>query len=85
MPQPIGRMLNKEWKVHALHALYRKNGKWYHHLRRFPGALFDECGYVVFETKEIYEECTGLHHGVELNVPKGIQNIAGYVRVRGRD
>ena len=32
-------------------ALYREDGKWYHHLKKFPGALFDFNGYIVFATR----------------------------------
>src|SRR5580692_1594148 len=37
--RPSGKRLNEEWKVGALHALYRKDGTWYNLLERFPGAL----------------------------------------------
>jgi hypothetical protein len=47
-----GRALNQEWSVGAQHALYHRKGIWFHLLERFPGALFDENGYVLFETKE---------------------------------
>ena len=77
-----GQYLNRKWKVGARHALYRQDGRWYHHLKRFPGALFDADGYVVFETKEAYEQCRKLQHGVRLNVrPGGISSIPGYVRM----
>ena len=76
-----GRILNKEWKVYAQHALYRKNRRWYYHLTRFPGALFDENGYIVFQTMDAYERCSWLRHGVHLNIPEGIKKIPGYIRV----
>ncbi|MCY4514468.1 MAG: hypothetical protein OXC69_04955 [Candidatus Tectomicrobia bacterium] len=83
MPKPIGRILNIEWNVGAKHALYREDGKWYHHLERFPGALFDFNGYVVFGSKEEYETCGHLEHGTRLNVKdEGISCIPGYVRKR---
>lgn len=78
----IGRKLNTEWGVGAEHALYRKDGRWYHHLEQFPGALFDERGYIVFETKEAYDICPQLQHGQELHVIGGISSIPGYVLVR---
>jgi hypothetical protein len=82
MVAPIGRKLNEEWGVKARHALYREDGRWYNHLERFPGALFDANGYIIFETKEAYEKCPQLRHGIELNVTGGISSIPGYVRVR---
>ena len=48
MSRLSGKYLNRKWKVGARHPLYREDGKWYHHLKRFPGALFDFNGYIVF-------------------------------------
>src|SRR5216683_1738836 len=83
MSRQIGRELNKKWNVGAQHALYRKNGTWYHLIERFPGALFDEHGYIVFESKEAVENCPGVLVGKRanwLNVPEGIARLQGYVR-----
>jgi len=77
-----GKMLNREWNVGALHALYSERGLWYHVLERFPGALFDANGYILFATKQEYEDCGHLNIGEELNVPGGISRIPGYVRVK---
>ena len=83
MAAPIGRRLNKQWGVNAKHALYREDGCWYHHLTRFPGALFDVNGYVVFPTEQSYRNCRYLTLGdhVHLSQP-GISSIPGYVRVK---
>ncbi len=35
-------------------ALYHHKGERYHHLKRFPGALFDPDGYIEFETQGEY-------------------------------
>src|SRR5687768_16085757 len=43
-----GDLLARRWKVSVRHALYHRDGTWYNNLRRFPGALFDPHGYVVF-------------------------------------
>jgi len=83
MAVPIGRRLNTEWNVGARHALYREDGRWYHHLKRFPGALFDRHGYVVFQTEDAYRQCPQLRHGQELHVDGGISSIRGYVRMVG--
>lgn len=80
--QPTGRWLNIRSGLKAMHALYRFDGKWYHHLRAFPGALFDRYGYVVFATRESYERSTHLQHRVDLHVPGGIASMPGYVRWR---
>jgi 5-methylcytosine-specific restriction enzyme A len=82
MPRPIGKRLNKEWSVGADQALYRQDGRWCHILERFPAALFDENGYLLFGTKEEYETCKALRIGKELNIPCGISAVRGYVKVR---
>lgn len=79
-----GRRLNAEWKVGAAHALYRSDGKWYHVLDHFPGALFDQSGYVVFETEQAYMTCSGVKISRQSNsthVPAGIASLPTYVRV----
>lgn len=76
-----GRTLNRRWKVGAKHALYRKTGKWYHRLERFPGALFDPEGYVLFRTEEEYKTCEYLVIHQHIHVPEGISAIPSYVQV----
>ena len=73
-----GRDLNEQYDVGAQHALYSKGGTWYHLLERFPAALFDANGYVVFGTRREYESCSHLRITQELNIPAGISSIAGY-------
>ena len=52
MPRLVtGSRLNREWGANARHALYREDGRWFHVLERFPGALFDAHGYIVFQTE----------------------------------
>ena len=82
-----GRELNEKWNIGAQHALYRKNGTWYHRLDRFPGALCDLHGYVRFETARALESCPGVFVGKEknwLSVPAGIATLPGYVRAEKR-
>jgi len=75
-----GKLLNEKWGVGASHALYRADGKWFHCLERFPGALFDPHGYIVFDTREAYESCPGVDVGVHTHVPSGISKLPGYIR-----
>lgn len=75
-----GQRLNEQWKVGARHALYHRDGHWYNNLERFPGALFDPDGYVVFKNEEEYQTSPYLRIGKETNVPNGISNIPGYVK-----
>ncbi len=72
----------KRWGLEVEHALYRKTGDWYHKLEIFPGALLDENGYVVFETKQAFEACIWLRIKQDVNVTNGgIKQIPGYVWV----
>jgi 5-methylcytosine-specific restriction protein A len=84
MGQVTGRDLNKAWGVNAVHALYREDGRWYHQLNGFPGALFDASGYIVFASEQSYRNCPHLSIGQDINIPdpRGIASIPGYVRVK---
>ncbi len=77
--------LNKQWKVGARHALYIHDGHWYHCLKEFPGALFDDNGYILFSTEAQYRACPDLKiydetNQVSIKKP-GISAIPGYIRV----
>ncbi len=76
-----GKILNELWGVGAAHALYREDGRWYHQLERFPGALFDSNGYVLFHTQEEYQSSPYLQRTQDLHVDRGIAAIPGYVRI----
>jgi hypothetical protein len=77
-----GAKLNELWGVGAEHALYIHDGHWYHQLERFPGALFDQNGYVLFQTESDFRECRYLSIGKDVSVPvPGISQIPGYFRV----
>lgn len=80
----IGQQLNVLWRVNAKHALYRKDGRWFHQLTNFPGALFDANGYILFPTEQTFRTCSYLSIGQDVNVPdpSGISVIPGYVRVK---
>lgn len=75
-----GRILAKRWNLDVAHALYRKSGDWYHRLERFPGALLDDDGYVVFATEHSFRHCPQLHIRQDVHVPGGIKPIPGYTR-----
>ena len=77
-----GRRLNREWRVGALHALYHRDGNWYEHLERFPGALFDPNGYVLFRTETEYRASPYLSHGETLHVDGDISRMPNYIRMR---
>lgn len=77
-----GKQLNEVWGVNANHALYHKDGIWYHHLEMFPGAFFDPNGYILFRTENEYRNCKYLDFGKHVHVPLGISSIPGYKKVR---
>ena len=74
--------LKKEWNVDVNHQLYSKDGNAYERLRRFPGALFDENGYIIFQTKEEYVHCPAISIKKKVSVlGGGISKIPGYISV----
>jgi hypothetical protein len=73
-----GDVLNKILNLGAAHSLYRENGKWYHHLKNFPGILFDRNGLLVFETEIEYKSNDSMQLGEDLNIPMGISRMVGY-------
>jgi hypothetical protein len=67
--------LNRIYKLGAAQARYRKNGNWYHALRKFPALLFDGGGFILFKSRANYEKCKLVKKGPHPNhihVNKGI-------------
>jgi len=73
-----GQRLNREWCVNAEHALFSSTGRTYNPLKRFPGALFDEDGFVVFAAKQEYERSPYLSIKKKVTVPGRIKQIPNY-------
>ena len=73
-----GSLLNKLLGINAEHALYRKDGKWYHNLKDFPGVLFDENGYIIFRTQESYTQHDHLQIKKDLHIIGGISTLPDY-------
>lgn len=73
-----GNYLNKILGLNTKHALYRSDGKWYHHLKIFPGALLDDNGYVLFDSKEQYDNHELLQHKNDIHIKDGISSFSGY-------
>ncbi|WP_162433997.1 hypothetical protein [Pseudoxanthomonas koreensis] len=78
--QLSGKLLNKLWNVGARHALYHREGTWYNNLNRFPGALFDPNGYVIFPTEDSYRNSPHVKVTQETNVRSGISLMPTYER-----
>jgi len=76
-----GDALNREWEIGAAQARFHKDGHWYMPPERFPAALIDPRGYVLFRTEREYSTCEHLRIGDRVNVPDGISAMPGYRRV----
>ncbi len=73
-----GSRINEIVKTGAIHSLYRKDGRWYHHLKHFPGVLFDFNGFIFFKSQSDYLNSPYFQYGKDLNVPNGISSIPEY-------
>lgn len=76
-----GNLLAKEWNVKSKHSLYKKEGNWYHHLNRFPGAFFDDNGYIIFNSKDEYVDSPYLQIGKTVHIPGGISSVPNYIKI----
>jgi hypothetical protein len=76
-----GDSLKRRWHIPAVQARYHKDGTFFMPLEKFPGALCDPFGYVVFQNQQEYESCRFLEIGQRINVRPGISRIPKYVRV----
>ena len=76
--------LIKSWNVDAVQGRYRETGNWYHPLKRFPAALFDSHGYVLFPSEDALRS-PQIHLGKQISVPDGISSLLGYVRMVAAD
>jgi len=72
--------IEKVLQTGAAHVLYREDGLWYHHLKHFPGVLFDKGGLIRFESKREYLSNKSLQHKKDLHVIGGISTIEGYIK-----
>lgn len=74
--------LNETWGVGAAQVRYSDTGDWYATFTRFPAALFDAHGYLLFLTEEEYRTSPHIRVGKLIGVRKpGISAIPGYIRV----
>jgi hypothetical protein len=77
----VGDDLIKKWGVNAVQGRFHREGTFYEHLTRFPAALIDPRGYIVFETEEDLRKSPRIKLGKKLNVRGGISTIPGYEKV----
>ncbi len=77
-----GENLRREWNLPVLQARYHKDGTWFMPLERFPAALCDPNGYVIFQTQSAYSSSRYLEIGDRVNVRRGVSKLPGYIRVK---
>lgn len=78
--------LQAQWGVTASQARYSDDGHWYAKFSRFPAALFDASGYLVFEKETDYLNSPHISIGKQIAVPApGISAVPGYVRMIAMD
>lgn len=75
-----GDDLKRLWGIPAKEVRFHREGKFYGLLTRFPAALCDLDGYVLFETEQDLMSSPHTKIGKRLNVPGTISKIPGYVR-----
>ncbi|MGX9148131.1 hypothetical protein [Mesorhizobium sp. 128a] len=76
-----GKRLNEQWHIGAAYALYHRHGTWFNVLEKFPSALCDPNGYVLFSSRPEHENAPDLNVAQQTNVPGGIHRLSGYVRM----
>jgi hypothetical protein len=73
--------LLKMWNVAVEQARYSDDGHWYAALSKFPAALVDANGYLVFRAEDEYRRSPHIAIGKQISVPKpGISAVPGYIR-----
>ncbi len=81
-----GKRLQREWKIPAKQTRYRKTGDFYMPLKKFPGALADANGYVLFRNEQELENCREVEvrgrgsRNERLGIKGGISKLSAYVR-----
>ena len=77
-----GQRINLLLNLGVAQPYYFHAGNWYHRLKKFPGALIDQGGYVRFTTEAEYHNMPGIDisttHDNQVHVPAGIASLPGY-------
>lgn len=77
-----GDNLKRAWNIKADQVRYHKDGMFFMPVDKFPAALCDPNGYILFKTKEEYEKSSHLDLGSRINVRRGIWKIPGYIKMK---
>jgi 5-methylcytosine-specific restriction protein A len=76
-----GKRINELLNLGLAHALYFRDGSWYHELKKFPSAYIDAGGYLRFETELDYRTREGIRTSLSndnINIIDGISSLPGY-------
>jgi 5-methylcytosine-specific restriction protein A len=76
-----GKRINQLLNLGLAHALYFRDGSWYHELKSFPSAYIDAGGYLRFETESDYRTCESIRTSLandNINIINGISSLVGY-------
>ena len=60
MPWITGEYLNRKWQIGAKQSRFAEAGRFYMPLEKFPGALCDPCGYVLFDMEDELREMSSV-------------------------
>ncbi len=77
-----GENLKKQWKIQAQQVRYHKDGTFFMPLDRFPAALCDPYGYIIFNNQKEYETNRHIEIGSRINVRCGINRLSGYTKAK---
>jgi hypothetical protein len=77
-----GKELNQEWGIGAAQAYYHEAGTWFTLPTKFPSALCDKHGYVVFHSSHELHATPGVRTTSSIRVQAGIKTLPGYKRMR---
>ena len=81
-PMANGRELISRWKLDVQQARFHRDGHYFEHLTKFPAALCDPNGYVIFADETEYRMCPYLKLGQQVNVDlPGISVMPNYLKV----
>ena len=69
----VGKWLAEKWNVDVKQALFHRDGSFWDKLTKFPGALFDPAGYVIFHKEEEFTNSNNLIIKNKTNTKRGLR------------
>jgi hypothetical protein len=67
-----------QWGIQCASARFSEWGNWYAAVSKFPVALLDSHGYILFQTNEALRSSDGVRVTKQINIPDGISSLHGY-------